>query len=245
MQSRSQQESQDVAGALRAAVVSVALGSLVLELRYHYSKRKLAKAAERESSAKNAAQIILGSGSALKRAAVERSLEDAGLAHATVKSFDVSSGVNDQPVGNEETLKGARCRAQSAIECWKKEEDSGDKLLTYAIGIESGIVCVDEAACLWMDVAWIVIVDMATNREFVASSAGVPLPREPVEEALRMGVHAHTVGQRIAASVHGSSCDSRDPHRWITAGLVDRERLLTSALLVAWGAAQKAGQRPC
>ena len=120
-------EKTDIAGALRFGVISVALSAAVLELRYHYAKRQLKHAAEQEASAAATARVILGSGSEVKRRAVERSLENDILDGASVVCSSVASGVNEQPVGHEETLKGARNRAQAAARIANEGASSGLK----------------------------------------------------------------------------------------------------------------------
>lgn len=67
-----------------------------------------------------------------------------------VVPIEVDSGVPDQPVGLEETVKGAINRAKQAIE--KTDADFG-------VGIEAGLYRVPETITGYMDVQFCAVVD--------------------------------------------------------------------------------------
>jgi len=69
-----------------------------------------------------------------------------------VLSIDVSSGVSDQPMSDEESIKGAGNRAKQAIE--KTQAD-------YGVGIEGGIQKIGEN---YFDCGWVVILDKEKNQ---------------------------------------------------------------------------------
>lgn len=85
--------------------------------------------------------IFVGSANRCKVAAVRAVIRNyPALADAEVTSFDVESGVSDQPMTLEETQHGANNRALAA---WISGTQSGcdrtNKSVTLSIGIESGI----------------------------------------------------------------------------------------------------------
>lgn len=69
-------------------------------------------------------RIAVGSGNPVKRDAVAEALPD-----ATVESVSVESGVSEQPWGDEETIEGARNRAQ------RSRGDDHD----LGVGLEGGV----------------------------------------------------------------------------------------------------------
>ena len=69
--------------------------------------------------------LVVGSENPVKRAATARVFPE-----ATVEPLGVDSGVSEQPMSHEETLRGARCRATRAFEA--READ-------LAVGIEGGV----------------------------------------------------------------------------------------------------------
>ena len=158
-------------------------------------------------------KLILGTKSALKVAALQTALAELGL-EATILSVSAASGVEEQPVGQEETLCGARHRAQGA-----REQDPS----AIAIGIENGIQLISHQ---WRD--WAVIVFLLpSGAELVVHSDDVAMPTDLVEEARLRGFATTTVGSLIAAKY---GCPSDDPHSFLTEGTRPRQRLLADAL---------------
>ncbi|SEW06448.1 DUF84 family protein [Halobacterium jilantaiense] len=72
--------------------------------------------------------VAVGSGNPVKRDAVQRALPD-----ATVDAVSVDSGVSEQPWGDDETIEGARTRAERAF---GPEYDLG-------VGLEGGVCAVE------------------------------------------------------------------------------------------------------
>lgn len=64
-----------------------------------------------------------------------------------VKGFSVESGVSDQPMDEEETVRGARNRANALL-----KQGGAD----YYVGIEGGLI---HSAGQWMECGWIVVLD--------------------------------------------------------------------------------------
>lgn len=162
-------------------------------------------------------RIAVGSTNPVKLGAVRAVLGPLAPS-AEIAAVAVSSGVPDQPRGDDETIRGARARAQAAREAL--DADMG-------IGIEGGIV--DDAGgmrtCAWAAVA------RRDGRVTIGGSLAMPLP-PPVAEAVRAGVELGEAMDRVSGR--------RDTKRGsgavgiLTAGLVDRQRayeiLVTYAL---------------
>ncbi len=108
------------------------------------------------------ARAAVGSTNPAKLEAVHRAL--ARLAPGcSVEGVDVASGVGRQPFGDEETRKGARTRAQTAL------DTSGADV---GFGLEGGVVF--EGDKPWL-VSWVAVVDRE-GREGEASGLRMALP---------------------------------------------------------------------
>ena len=174
----------------------------------------------RDSALAAVTRVAVGSSNRVKIGAVRAVLERAG-ASASVEGIAVASDVPDQPRGDEETIRGARTRAQRALEA------SGADL---AVGLEGGIV---EELELMRTCAWAVAIGQ-DGREGVGGSLVIPLP-PAVAAAVRAGMelgHAmdHVTGGRdtkLGAGAVGI----------LTAGLLDRQRayeVLVTYALAPW-----------
>ena len=94
-------------------------------------------------------RVVVGSGNPVKVEAVRRVFSEAFPGCEAV-SADVLSGVSEQPMSEEETIKGARYRAKKALE--------GDSSALYGVGLEGGVY---EQGTKLFECAWCVI----TNRD--------------------------------------------------------------------------------
>lgn len=155
----------------------------------------------------------------------------AALPGCTVVGFAAESQVRDQPIGLEETLRGARSRLTRVIE---SPDAAGADL---AIAVENGIVCVrfgdnptdnptDEA---WLDLALCVVRDLVSGKEGVSSSMGIALPPAEIAEWAESGAEG-TFGAWLAAE---TGCDQQDPHSYLTRGQHPRKVLLQQAISAA------------
>lgn len=160
--------------------------------------------------------ITVGSTSSIKVSAVRMALARAGIA-ADVVAHASQSGVNAQPVGRDETLRGASNRARAAAAAVPG---------SAGVGIENGIVREDGR---WIDVAAVVIVG-EDGRETVAWSEAVAVPDVFVDEAAARGFGGVTVGAVIAER-EGSTPD--DPHAMLSGGRRTRAAILADALASA------------
>jgi inosine/xanthosine triphosphatase len=164
-------------------------------------------------------RIAVGSTNPVKVAAV-RSVIERIWGDCEVVAVAADSGVPAQPLGDEETQRGARSRAFGAL--------SATPDMDLGVGIEGGVVVLPSGAM--RTCAWAVAVDR-TGGEGIGGSLSMPLP--------------HAVAQRIAAGEElGHAMDhvaqvlgtkwGRGAVGILTAGLIDRQRayepLVTYAL---------------
>jgi inosine/xanthosine triphosphatase len=161
--------------------------------------------------------VVVGSLNPVKVAAV-RAVVHRVYPDAVVSGVDAASGVPAQPIGDDETRRGAETRARAALALTSA---------TLAIGLEGGVVI--EAGGM-RTCAWAVAVSR-DGRAGVGGSLAMPLPPQ-VAERIRAGEElghamdavAHTVGTKHGRGAVGI----------LTAGLVDRQRayepLVTYAL---------------
>lgn len=161
--------------------------------------------------------VAVGSGNPVKVAAARAVLAWAAPA-ATVEPCVVPSGVPDQPFGDEETIAGARARAQRAREA--ADADLG-------VGLEGGVVDGPDGM---RTCAWCVVVHR-DGREGVGGSLAMPLP-DGVAELIRGGEelgHAMDTFAATRGTKHGKGAVGI-----LTAGRIDRqgayEVLVTYAL---------------
>jgi inosine/xanthosine triphosphatase len=163
--------------------------------------------------------VVVGSSNPVKIAAVRAVIERLWPT-CSVRGFPVESGVSAQPLGDEETQRGAQSRARRAL------ADCADADL--AVGLEGGVVISANGAM--RTCAWAATVDRRGN-EGLGGSLAVPLP-EVVAARIRAGEelgHAmDTVSQSIGTKF------GRGAVGILTAGLIDRQRayepLVTYAL---------------
>ena len=93
--------------------------------------------------------VIVGSKSQAKIKAV-KSAFSLYFENVDVKGVEVESGVSDQPLSQDEIIKGAENRAKAA---WKKEK------CDFAVGIEAGLFTLKGTKTGYMDTAAIAIFD--------------------------------------------------------------------------------------
>ncbi|HEU0051003.1 MAG TPA: inosine/xanthosine triphosphatase [Patescibacteria group bacterium] len=161
-------------------------------------------------------QIAVGSSSPHKIDAVQQAASKFFTA-CGISNCPAKSGVGIQPIGLEETLKGAQNRALAAAQKFPN---------AICVGIESGIV---KMGLHWFDIA--VVVVRRHETESVSVSAGIRLPDECVSEAIQRGLERTTVGSVVAEFYHG---DETDPHTRLSRGKVTRMQTLTEAVFLAF-----------
>lgn len=162
--------------------------------------------------------VTVGSTNPVKIAAVRAVLARVAP-HVEVHGVAVASGVPDQPWGDDQTIAGARTRAERALAATSAE---------LAIGLEGGVV--EDRAGGVRTCAWAVAVGR-DGREGRGGSLAMPLPARVVarlrageELGLAMDAEARVCGTKTGRGAVGI----------LTAGLIDRqaayEPLVTYAL---------------
>ncbi len=157
--------------------------------------------------------IVLGSISALKTEAVQTAARKLDW-NGTVNPVSAPSGVASQPVGEDETTRGAHQRAAGA-----QAQDP----TSIAIGIESGIRQCNGA---WEDWA-VIVLRLPSGLEIVVHSEGVLVPTEVVDEVRVRGFATTTIGV-VLHEWYSTTPD--DPHPFLTRGQWSRSELLTVAV---------------
>lgn len=170
----------------------------------------------------NISQVAVGSTNPVKLAAVRAVLQRLEP-RAHVDGIAVPSGVPDQPVGDDETIRGATNRAHAARAA--RDADLG-------VGIEGGVVDTPHGM---RTCAWAVVVTRAGNAH-VGGSLSMPLP-DAVAALIRGGAElGHAIDQLVGTTniKHGAGAVGI-----LTEGLVNRmeayETILAYALAPVLG----------
>lgn len=130
----------------------------------------------------------------------------------------VASGVNDQPLSDEETRGGARNRARNARESVPGAD--------YWVGLEGGIDTIDDCLTAF---AWMAILGPG-GRISEARTVTLPLPpavKALVEEGLELGEANDRVFSTVNSKHQGGAFGL------LTNGLYTREGVYTEALVIA------------
>lgn len=166
-------------------------------------------------------RLAVGSGNRVKVGAVA-AVATRAWPGAEVSGLAVPSGVADQPMGDEETIAGARARARAVLAA------TGADL---GVGLEGG--CVELPDGTMRTCAWCVVVD-ATGREGVGGSLAMPLPAE-VAALVRSGVElGHAMDQVTGGRDTKTGAGAVGI---LTRGLIDRQgayEVLVTYALVPW-----------
>lgn len=166
----------------------------------------------------HAPRIAVGSRNPVKMGAVTQVVRQ-WQASAQIEGVAVPSGVPEQPLGDDETRRGAMARARAARAAL--DADIG-------IGIEGGVV--DDDGTSMRTCAW-AAVSLRDGREFIGGSLAMPLP-PAVAALVRRGVELGHAMDAITGgqdTKHGAGAVGI-----LTNGLIDRQRayevLVTYAL---------------
>jgi len=167
-------------------------------------------------------KILVCSSSIHKRGAVLDAAKRLGLpSPPDIQPREASSGVPNQPLGDDQTLLGALQRAGS--------NEPGH----YVVALENGVT---PRGKRFVDLAYVVIV-APSGHIVVRSSRSVPVPAELVVRAKNSG-QQKTCGQLEAERTPG--CDHADPHVVWSGGTTNRRNLLADAVEDALRAAIQA-----
>jgi inosine/xanthosine triphosphatase len=170
-----------------------------------------------ESPLATARSIAVGSTNPVKIGAVRAVLGPLSP-HATISGIAVASTVPDQPVGDDETIRGALARAEAALAA------TGASI---GVGIEGGVVNEHDGGM--RTCAWAAIVD-AHGRVGIGGSLAMSLPPR-VAEMIRGGME---LGQAMDALV-GAHDTKRGAGAVgiLTGGLIDRQRAYEMLVMYA------------
>ncbi len=113
-------------------------------------------------------QIELGTTSDSKYQILLNALDKIKITKYVINKYEVSSGIDDQPFGEEYTLQGAINRAESALEKSSNADDS------IGLGLEGGLVKISNSNILYL-VCTAAIYKNPTELYF-GISAKYPLP---------------------------------------------------------------------
>ncbi|MCC6931599.1 MAG: inosine/xanthosine triphosphatase [Gemmatimonadaceae bacterium] len=156
----------------------------------------------------NSPCIAVGSRNPVKVAAVAAVVRQ-WHASARIEAIAVPSGVPDQPLGDDETRRGALARARAAREA--TDADIG-------VGLEGGVV--DDEPTGMRTCAWAAIA-LRDGREFTGGSLAMPLP-PAVATLIRQGMelgHAMDAVSGLHGTKHGAGAVGI-----LTSGMVDRQQ---------------------
>ncbi len=146
-----------------------------------------------------------------------------------IKGHKAASGINEQPIGNEETLQGAFNRLTNL------KTVIGGTRYDLLVAMENGLFVVNmNGTDMWIDSGWVIAQD-ADGRQAIAQTAGVPFPTADVEIARAEGFATVTAGSVIARQ---PGVDGTNPHGYLTNSLVHRTETLKQAILAAMGQIQ-------
>ena len=140
---------------------------------------------------------------------------------ARVEGVSVSSGVADQPFGDDETTRGAAARAAAARSALGAD---------LGVGLEGGVV---DAGGLMRTCAWAAIVD-ARGQRGVGGSLAMPLPGS-VAALIREGVELGHAMDRLIGE-HDTK-RGKGAVGILTGGRVDRQRayeIIVTYALAPW-----------
>ncbi|KXH87154.1 DUF84 family protein [Sporosarcina sp. HYO08] len=172
-------------------------------------------------------EFIIGSTNAAKVQAVEKTIT-AWFPETVLLKVEVSSGVSDQPFGDNETQLGAMNRAMRA---------AATREGAIGIGLEGGVRMIGKQMYLCN---WGVLV-LPSGDQFTAGGAQIPLPHEIAMEILR----GKELGPVIDAYFKRQGIRSNEGAMGMfTARLVNRDQLFEHIMLLLLGQMKYRQQTP-
>jgi inosine/xanthosine triphosphatase len=166
-------------------------------------------------------KIIVGTKNNTKISAVQEIISDYDfLKNSEVIGIETESGVNDQPKSLEETIRGAKNRAEKVFEnC------------NYSIGIESGLMKVPETKSGFMDVCVCAIFD-GKNFHLGLSSA-FEYPKEITRLITEEGLNATEAANKIDLTKNPELGSAEGIIGIVTKGRITRKEYTKQAIRTA------------
>jgi inosine/xanthosine triphosphatase len=137
--------------------------------------------------------------------------------HFTARGLSVPSGVSEQPMSDEETLRGAINRASAA--------GAAQPAADYAIGIEGG--CEERYGLLWT-FAWVAV--LRGDQTGLGRTAAFALP-EPVADLVRGGLELGDADDRVFG--RSNSKQANGAIGLLTGDRIDRQTYYIHAVMMA------------
>ena len=171
-------------------------------------------------------KIAVGSKNSAKVDATRRAFEQAFCGVTIeVDGYDAASGVADQPVGDDETKRGAMNRARRAYEAACGSQ--GSMPPTYSVGLEGGVTTLAEGETIEC-FAHMVVYDGA--RFGASRTATFALP-EAVAALVRGGMELGDADAAVFNRMNAKQGEGTVGH--LTRGAVDRSAYYSHAILLA------------
>ena len=158
-------------------------------------------------------KIAIATASELKIRALENALRILNI-EAEILFGKTSSGVAEQPLGYEETSKGARNRL---MEC-KKNFDAD-----ITVAVESGIIPIEGS---YFDIACVRTITK-DKKESMAFSSGYFIPDWMAQEARENKSDIGVIVQKLSGGT------DKDPLSYFSSKLIKREDILSQAIVLA------------
>lgn len=137
--------------------------------------------------------------------------------------YDVPSGVRDQPIGDEETKRGALNRAKAA---WVAYNSDKGKAPDFAVGLEGGIILEgDEMICS----AYMAVYN-SPDRFGTARTCSFALPPAIVEK-VKGGMELGDADDAVFGGTNSKQKGGTVGH--LTRGAIDRSNYYTDAVVLA------------
>jgi inosine/xanthosine triphosphatase len=177
--------------------------------------------------------IAVGSARLVKINAVSAALRSFGPflnagAEFEIEGIDVPSGVRHTPLTREDTMTGARQRAEALLNLAREKNAPWE----YFVGLEGGLdVIGDGSARLVFLENWAYVVDRG-RRGFFGQSGAVPLPDVLASSVLDRGVELSKAIDAFAGS-HGIR-DAQGAWGILTLNLITRQDAFQAAVINAF-----------
>ena len=163
-------------------------------------------------------KVVVGSKNPVKIQATKEAFEKLWpKKNRSVIGLEVKSGVSDQPMSDEESIKGASNRAKKALKTGKAD---------FGIGFEGGLHKIGEK---WFDCGWVVVVNKK-GQIGIATTVRVEIPRK----MMRLIIKGKELGEVIDIHSGGVNMKQKEGHfGFITNGAITRAEGYRDGLIMA------------